>query len=331
MTDKRLTFFDNITETSGRTPLVKLRKLPAERGIKATILVKLEFFNPTGSIKDRMVTFVLNEAVKTGELKSGGTIIEATSGNTGAAVAMYAAAHGYKAVIIIPDKMSKEKIDTLRAFGAEVHICPSDAPPGTAEHYYQISLRLQREIPNAYLLGQFFNRNNIEAHYRTTGPEIWEQTGGRLDVLVGGIGTGGTLSGTGKLLKEKKPEIEVIAADPVGSIYYQYHKDHSLGQTQPYLVEGIGEDMLCDSIDFSVIDKIYRVTDRESFMNARKMARTEGIFAGGSSGAALEAALKHAENLDSGKTVLVILPDSGMKYISKLYNDDWMREKGFLE
>ncbi len=331
MTDKRLTFFDNITETSGRTPLVKLRKLPAERGIKATILVKLEFFNPTGSIKDRMVTFVLNEAVKTGELKSGGTIIEATSGNTGAAVAMYAAAHGYKAVIIIPDKMSKEKIDTLMAFGAEVHICPSDAPPGTAEHYYQISLRLQREIPNAYLLGQFFNRNNIEAHYRTTGPEIWEQTGGRLDVLVGGIGTGGTLSGTGKLLKEKKPEIEVIAADPVGSIYYQYHKDHSLGQTQPYLVEGIGEDMLCDSIDFSVIDKIYRVTDRESFMNARKMARTEGIFAGGSSGAALEAALKHAENLDSGKTVLVILPDSGMKYISKLYNDDWMREKGFLE
>lgn len=331
MTDKRIAFFDNITETSGRTPLVKLRKLPAERGIKATILVKLEFFNPTGSIKDRMATFVLNEAVKTGELTSGGTIIEATSGNTGAAVAMYAAAHGYKAVIIIPDKMSKEKIDTLRAFGAEVHICPSDAPPGTPEHYYQISLRLQREIPNAYLLGQFFNRNNIEAHYRTTGPEIWEQTGGRFDVLVGGIGTGGTLSGTGKFLKEKKPDIEVIAADPVGSIFYQYHKDRSLGQTQPYLVEGIGEDMLCDSIDISVIDKIYRVTDRESFMNARKLARTEGIFAGGSSGAALEAALKHAENLNPGKTVLVILPDSGLKYISKFYNDDWMSEKGFLE
>ncbi|MDD5425595.1 MAG: cysteine synthase family protein [candidate division Zixibacteria bacterium] len=331
MTDKRIAFFDNITETSGRTPLVKLRKLPAERGIKATILVKLEFFNPTGSIKDRMATFVLNEAVKTGELTSGGTIIEATSGNTGAAVAMYAAAHGYKAVIIIPDKMSKEKIDTLRAFGAEVHICPSDAPPGTPEHYYQISLRLQREIPNAYLLGQFFNRNNIEAHYRTTGPEIWEQTGGRFDVLVGGIGTGGTLSGTGKFLKEKKPDIEVIAADPVGSIFYQYHKDRSLGQAQPYLVEGIGEDMLCDSIDISVIDKIYRVTDRESFMNARKLARTEGIFAGGSSGAALEAALKHAENLNPGKTVLVILPDSGLKYISKFYNDDWLREKGFLE
>jgi len=329
MENKQL--FNDITEAVGRTPIVKLRKIPAERGIKATILVKPEFMNPTGSVKDRMAVFVLNEAVRAGELKPGGTIIEATSGNTGAAIAMFAAAHGYKAILTITAKMSKEKIDTLKAFGAEVYICPTEAEPDSPEHYYQTALRLQKEIPNSYFMAQYFNKNNIEAHYRTTGPEIWEQLGGRLDVLVGGIGTGGTVSGTGKFLKEKNPDIEIVAADPYGSVFYQYHKDQTLAKTHTYFVEGIGEDMLCDSIDYSVIDKIYQVNDKDSFRAARDLTRKEGIFAGGSCGSALHAALLHAENLTADKTVLVILPDSGIKYISKIFNDDWMREKGFLD
>ncbi|MBN1211886.1 MAG: pyridoxal-phosphate dependent enzyme [candidate division Zixibacteria bacterium] len=324
-------FWNDITEAVGRTPIVKLRKIPAERGIRATVLVKPEFMNPTGSVKDRMAVFVLNEAVRTGELKPGGTIIEATSGNTGAAIAMYAAAHGYRAILTIPAKMSKEKIDTLKAFGAEVYVCPTEAEPDSPEHYYQTALRLQGEIPNAYFMKQYFNNNNIESHYRTTGPEIWEQLGGQLDVFVGGIGTGGTVSGTGKYLKEKNSAIEIVAADPYGSIFFQYHKDGTLAKPHTYLVEGIGEDMPCDSIDYSVIDKIYQVSDRDSFRAARDLTRKEGIFAGGSGGAALHAALVHAEKLDADKTVLVILPDSGIKYISKIFNDDWMREKGFLD
>ena len=324
-------YFDDITEAVGGTPLVKLRKLPQKYGVEATILVKPEFLNPSGSVKDRMAVFALKEAVQAGELKPGGTIIEATSGNTGAAVAMFAAAHGYKAVLTIPDKMSREKIDMLKAYGAEVYVCPTVDDPDDPEHFYRVGLRLTEETENSYWLGQYFNRRNIEAHYRTTGPEIWEQLGERLDVLAGGIGTGGTVSGTGKFLKEKNPEIEVIAADPVGSIFYRYHKDRTLTKPATYLVEGIGEDMLCDSIDYDVIDRIYQVTDRESFTAARELTRTEGIFIGGSAGAALHAAFQHAKNLGPDKTVLVILPDSGIKYISKIFNDDWMREKGLLD
>ncbi|MFZ5979561.1 MAG: PLP-dependent cysteine synthase family protein [Candidatus Zixiibacteriota bacterium] len=323
-------YYDDITETVGGTPLVKLRKLPQKHGVTATILVKPEFMNPSGSVKDRMVIFALRQAIESGELKPGGTIIEATSGNTGAAVAMFAAAHGYKAILTIPDKMSREKIDTLRAFGAEVYVCPTVDDPNNPEHFYQVGLRLTNETENAYWLGQYFNKNNIEAHYRTTGPEIWEQLGDKLDVLAGGIGTGGTISGTGKFLKEKNPRIEIIAADPVGSIFYQYHKDRTLTRPATYLVEGIGEDMLCDSIDFDVIDRIYQVTDKDSFAAARELTRIEGIFAGGSAGAALHAALQHARRLDADKTMLVILPDGGIKYISKIFNDDWMREKGML-
>jgi cystathionine beta-synthase len=227
--------------------------------------------------------------------------------------------------------MSQEKVDMLKAFGAKVHICPSNVSADSPESYYETGKRLHRETPNAYWLGQYFNLNNVEAHYRTTGPEIWRQTGGQIDVLVGGIGTGGTISGTARFLKEMLQDIEVVAADPVGSIYYNYHKNKSLVDPNIYMVEGIGDDMLCPTVDFSVIDSIYQVTDEECFKVGRELTRREGIFGGGSSGAAVHVALKHAVNLDADKTMVVILPDSGMKYMSKMYSDDWMRERGFLQ
>lgn len=322
---------EDITAAIGNTPLIKLRRMTAVRNIRATVLVKPEFLNPTGSIKDRMVVYLLDQAVERGDLPPGGTIVEATSGNTGAAVAMYAAANGYKTILTIPDKMSDEKVDTLRAFGAEVHICPTAVPGDSPESYYETAKRLHRENPGSYMVGQYFNLDNIEAHYRLTGPEIWRQTGGRIDVLVGGIGTGGTVSGTARYLKEQNRNIEVVAADPIGSIYYQYHKDQTLIEPQTYQVEGIGEDILCPTIDFSVIDKIYQHTDQEAFLATRELTRTEGIFGGGSSGAAVHVALKHAAGLDKDKIVIVILPDSGFKYISKVFNDAWMREHGHIE
>ncbi len=328
MTDRF--YADDITQTIGNTPLVKIRKMTRDRGIEATVLAKLEFLNPTGSVKDRMAVYILQKAIDRGDLKPGGTIIEATSGNTGAAVAMFAAVNGYKAILTIPDKMSNEKVDTLKAFGAQVHICPTAVPAESPESYYETAKRLHRETPNSYLIGQYFNLDNIEAHYRSTGPEIWRQTSGKFDVLVGGIGTGGTVSGTAKYIKEQDPKIQVVAADPIGSVYYQYHKDKTLIEPHTYLVEGIGEDMLCPTIDFSVIDTVYQVTDKECFAAGRDLARKEGILAGGSSGAAIHVALQHAKTLSKDKVVVVILPDSGSKYISKMYSDDWMREKGMM-
>ncbi len=328
MTDRF--YADNITQVIGDTPLVRLQRMTKERGVEATVLVKLEFLNPTGSVKDRMAVYILQQAIKRGELKPGGTIIEATSGNTGAAVAMFAAVNGFKAILTIPDKMSNEKVDTLKAFGAQVHICPTAVPAESPQSYYETAKRLHRETENSYMIGQYFNLDNIEAHYKLTGPELFEQTGGKFDVFVGGIGTGGTVSGTAKYLKEKNPKIEVVAADPIGSVYFQYHKDRTMIEPHTYLVEGIGEDMLCPTIDFSVIDKVYQVTDKECFIAGRDLARKEGILAGGSSGAAVHVALQHAKNLSKDKIVVVILPDSGSKYISKMYSDTWMKEKGLL-
>ena len=328
MTDRF--YADNITQTIGDTPLVRLQKMPKDYGVEATVLVKLEFLNPTGSVKDRMAVYILEQAIRRGDLKPGGTIIEATSGNTGAAVAMFAAVNGFKAVLTIPDKMSNEKVDTLKAFGAQVHICKTAVPAESPESYYETAKRIHRETPNSYMIGQYFNLDNIEAHYKITGPELYRQTGGKFDVFVGGIGTGGTVSGTAKYLKEMNPKIQVVAADPIGSVYYQYHKDKTMIEPHTYLVEGIGEDMLCPTIDFSVIDKVYQVTDKECFVAGRDLARKEGILAGGSSGAAVHVALTHAKTLSKDKIVVAILPDSGSKYISKMYSDAWMREKGLL-
>ncbi len=328
MTDRF--YADNITQTIGDTPLVRLQRMPKEYGVEATVLAKLEFLNPTGSVKDRMAVYILEQAIRRGDLKPGGTIIEATSGNTGAAVAMFAAVNGFKAILTIPDKMSNEKVDTLKAFGAQVHICKTAVPAESPESYYETAKRIHRETPSSYMIGQYFNLDNIEAHYKITGPELYRQTGGKFDVFVGGIGTGGTVSGTAKYLKEMNPKIQVVAADPIGSVYYQYHKDKTMIEPHTYLVEGIGEDMLCPTIDFSVIDQIYQVTDKECFAAGRDLARKEGILAGGSSGAAVHVALKHAKTLSKDKIVIVILPDSGSKYISKMYSDSWMREKGLL-
>lgn len=328
---KKVPEFDytsSMPDAIGNTPLVKLNRISNKS--QATILAKMEFLNPTGSVKDRMAVYILKSAVETGLLKPGGTIVEATSGNTGAAIAMFAAANGYKAVFTIPDKMSQEKIDTLKAFGARVVICPTAVPPDSPDSYYETAMRIAKETPDSYFVGQYHNEKNIEAHYKLTGPEIWKQTNGKITALVGGIGTGGTISGTGRYLKEQNRFVKVIAVDVEGSVYYDYFKTKTNIEPHPYLLEGIGDDMVCGATDFSVFDDIIQVGDKESFFAARELARKEGILAGGSSGAAIYAALEYSKNLEKNDIVVVILPDSGLKYLSKFYSDDWMKEKGFL-
>jgi len=324
-----MNYHQNILELIGNTPLVKLTKVTA--GIKATILAKLEFMNPGGSVKDRIAVYMIEKAIKNGLLKPGGTIIESTSGNTGIGLAMYAAVKGFKAIFTIPDKMSQEKINLLKAFGAEVIVCPTNVPPDSPESYYEVAKKLAKETPNSYFVNQYHNEDNVEAHYMTTGPEIWTQTSGRIDYLVAGAGTGGTISGVGKFLKEKNPNVKVIAVDPIGSVYHDWFKYKKLIEPKIYMVEGIGEDMLCETMHFEVIDDIIQVSDAEAFYMARKLAREEGILAGGSSGAAVHAAIKVAQSLPEDKVVVVILPDTGRNYISKIFNDEWMKEKGFID
>ena len=321
-------YYNDISQLVGNTPLVKLKRIT--RGIEALVLAKLEFLNPGGSVKDRMAFYMLLEAEKSGQLKPGGTIVESTSGNTGVAVAMYSAIKGYRAIFTIPDKMSTEKINLLKAFGAEVIVTPTEVPPDSPQSYYSVAKRIHAETPGSYFVGQYQNLKNPEAHYKTTGPEIWEQTAGKIDYLVGGVGTGGTMSGTCKFLKEKKPEIRTVAVDPAGSVFYDYFKTKRLIEPHVYLVEGIGEDMLVETMQFDFIDDFVQVTDKDSFLMARRLAREEGILAGGSSGAAVWATLQIARELDNKKTVVVILPDTGARYLSKIYNDEWMKQKGFL-
>jgi cystathionine beta-synthase len=304
-------------ELIGETPLVRLSRL--DPGLTTPLVAKIEFLNPGGSVKDRPAVSMIDAAERSGELPPRGTLIEPTSGNTGLGLAMVAALRGYKVIAVMPDKMSREKIDTLRAFGAEVVVCPTDVPPDSPQSYYRVADRLTEEIDGAFQPNQYFNRANPEAHYRSTGPEIWRQTSGGITHLVVGVGTGGTISGVGRYLKERKPDVQVIGADPEGSLY-------SGGPVHPYRVEGIGEDFWPESLDRGVIDRYVRVSDRESFLAARRLVAREGLFAGGSSGTAVHAAVQIARELDDpGALVVTLLPDGGRPYLSKVFNDHWMR------
>lgn len=313
---------DSILQAVGRTPLIRLQRISS--GLLPAIYVKPEFLNPGGSVKDRVGLAMIEAAERDGRLKPGGTIVEATAGNTGAGLAMAAAIKGYHCIFVMPDKMSPDKMNLLRAYGAEVVVTPTAVPPDSAESYNGVADRLAKSIPNAYRPNQFENPNNPLAHYRTTGPEIWEGSGGKIDVLVASMGTGGTISGAGRYLKERNPGITVVGADPEGSIL-------SGDSPKAYKVEGIGEDFIPKTFNRQVVDEMIRVSDKESFNTARRLAREEGILAGGSSGTALAAALKYAQRLSAPKYMVVILPDTGRNYIGKMYSDAWMKENGFWE
>ncbi|HZI02438.1 MAG TPA: pyridoxal-phosphate dependent enzyme [Archangium sp.] len=320
---------DNILSAIGHTPLVKLNRLVGPND--ATVLVKCEFMNPGASIKDRMALYIIEKAEREGKLKPGGTIVENTSGNTGMGVALAAAVKGYKCIFTMPDKMSLEKINRLKAMGAQVVVTPTNVPAEDPRSYYETAKRLHRETPGAFMLNQYHNPDNIEAHYKVTGPEIYEQTDGKIDYFVSGLGTGGTMSGAGKFLKEKIPGLKNVGVDPEGSVYEGYFKTGKLTEPHVYKVEGIGEDMLCGAMDFKVVDDIRQVDDRQSFVAARRLAREEGIFAGGSAGAAVHVAVQLAKEVGKGKTIVVVLPDTGMSYVSKFHSDEWMRDNGFAE
>jgi cystathionine beta-synthase len=296
---------------------------------KPTVLVKLENLNPGGSVKDRIGRVMIEEAEKRGLLKLGGTIIEPTSGNTGTGLAMAACIKGYKMIFTMPDKMSEEKRSLLRAYGARVIVTPTNVSPNSAEHYIKVAERLARETPNSFMPNQYVNPANPMAHYKTTGPEIWRQTGGKLDAFVCGMGTGGTISGTGRFLKEKNKKVRVIGVDPQGSIFHsRFHGAKE--EPHQYRVEGIGEDFMPKTMDMNVVDDVIQVSDRDAFRLARRLAREEGILVGGSGGAAVFAALKLGEDMSGEQTIVTLLPDSGRNYLSKIFSDQWMKEQGFL-
>jgi cystathionine beta-synthase len=316
--------YPTVLELVGETPLVKLQRLVPEDA--ATVVAKLEYMNPGGSVKDRIGIKMIEAAEREGKLKPGGTIVEPTSGNTGTGLAIAAAIKGYRCIFVMPDKMSQEKISLLRAYGAEVVICPYAVAPESPESYYSVSDRLAEEIPGAYKPDQYTNAGNPEAHYETTGPEIWEQTGGELDALVIAVGTGGTISGAGRYLKEQKPDLLVVGADPEGSIYTS-----GADAMHPYLVEGIGEDFYPKTFDKDIVDQWVTVSDKDSFLTARRLAREEGLLIGGSGGTAVWAAIEVAKQLGRDRLVVTLIPDSGRAYLSKFYDDNYMLDLGFLE
>ncbi len=323
-------FFSNILETIGNTPLVKLNRVCAE--IPATVLMKVETFNPGHSIKDRMALKMVEDAEARGDLQPGGTIIECTSGNTGMGLALAAAVRGYHCIFTTTDKQSREKLDILRAFGAEVIVCPTNVSADDPQSYYSVARRLSQEIPNSYWCNQYDNLSNRQAHYETTGPEIWKQTDGLVSHLITGVGTGGTISGTGRFLKEKNPGVKVWGVDTYGSALKKYHETRVFDPAEiyPYVTEGIGEDIIPANIDFDIIDHFEKVTDRDGALMARRLAREEGLLLGYSAGSAVAGLLQLKDQLREGDLVVVVIHDHGSRYVGKLFNDAWMREKKFL-
>jgi cystathionine beta-synthase len=323
---------DTILDTIGDTPMVRINRL-TRGATEATVLAKLETFNPGNSIKDRMAVRMIEDAERDGRLKPGGTIIEGTSGNTGMGLAIAAVVKGYKCIFTTTDKQSKEKIDALKAFGADVIVCPTNVDPEDPRSYYSVSSRLEREVPNAWKANQYDNLSNTAAHFEQTGPEIWEQTGGRVTHLVVGVGTGGTISGVGRYLKQRNPAVKVWGIDTYGSVFKKYKETGIFDKNEiyPYSTEGIGEDFLPRNVDFSVIDHFEKVTDRDAAMMTRRIAREEGIFAGNSAGSAMAGVLQLASNFHRDDVVVVVFHDHGSRYLGKMFNDEWMRDKGFLE
>ena len=320
---------NNILEAIGHTPLVRLNRI--SKDLKPQIYVKAEFMNPGGSVKDRIGMTMIHDAEKRGLLKPGGTIIEGTSGNTGMGLALVAAVRGYKCVFTTTDKQSKEKVDLLKALGAEVIVCPTAVEPEDPRSYYSVAKKLAREIPNSYYPNQYDNPMNPEAHYLTTGPEIWEDSGGKVTHFVCGLGTGGTISGAGKYLKEKNPAVKIIGVDPFGSLYYDFVKTGTTMKAKTYVVEGIGEDFFPTTMNLKILDDIIQVNDEECFVVARRLAKLEGLFTGGSGGGCLSGALRLAKDLGPSDFLVALLPDTGMRYLSKVYNDEWMRERGYVD
>jgi cystathionine beta-synthase len=322
---------NNILETIGNTPLVKLNRITKD--IKATVLAKIETTNPGNSIKDRMALKMIEDAERDGRLKPGGTIIEGTSGNTGMGLAIAAVIKGYKCIFTSTDKQSKEKFDALRAFGAEVIVCPTNVDPEDPRSYYSVSSRLEKEVPNSWKPNQYDNLSNAQAHYEQTGPEIWEQTEGKITHLVVGVGTGGTISGTARYLKEKNPNIQVLGIDTYGSVFKKYKETGIFDKNEiyPYITEGIGEDFLPQNVDFSLIDYFEKVTDKDAALMTRQIAMQEGIFAGNSTGSAVAGTLQMKDRFKEGDVVVIIFPDHGTRYLGKMYNEDWLRERGFLK
>ncbi|WPV02716.1 cystathionine beta-synthase [Mucilaginibacter sp. cycad4] len=324
-------WYNNILDTIGNTPLVKLNKVAKD--IPATVLAKIETTNPGNSIKDRMALKMIEDAEKSGKLKPGGTIIEGTSGNTGMGLAIAAVIKGYKCIFTSTDKQSKEKFDALRAFGAEVIVCPTNVEPEDPRSYYSVSSRLEREVPNSWKPNQYDNLSNSEAHYESTGPEIWEQTEGKITHLIAGVGTGGTISGIARYLKEKNPAIQVLGIDTYGSVFKKYKETGVFDKNEiyPYITEGIGEDFLPANVDFSLIDHFEKVTDKDAALMTREIARKEGIFSGNSTGSAVAGLLQMKDKFKEGDVVVIIFPDHGTRYLGKMYNDDWLRDRGFLK